>query len=218
MKSVQELIIRDIDEEFEKIRINLKIHLSKDTSLNKSKEFLSNYIPSEVLASSEVLLDTTINYLMDEARTALKQADAQMQNKFFDAEFRKKIKDWSVRLENKLSIDPDVLKYSTDPRLKQGLIAGGITFLTGTAITSVAFPPTMIIGAILSGIVTIILSIIAFKVAFNLATPKAFKQMQLDIDNYLEKSKKQITDWLVSVSTNFEKDFNSFCKENGWEV
>lgn len=55
----------------------------------------------------------------------------------------------------------------------QGLIAAGITFVAGTTITGTIFIPNMVIGAIFSGIVTLLLSAVAFKYAYDKAEKKS---------------------------------------------
>ncbi|HRT84508.1 MAG TPA: hypothetical protein P5523_07715, partial [Bacteroidales bacterium] len=85
-------------------------------------------------------------------------------------------------------------------------------------ITGIAFIPTMVIGAIISGIVTLILSAVAFKIAYDKAEPKAISKMIEDIETYLIISEEQVTEWLDKVILFFDNEFKSFCSNNGWEV
>ena len=147
-----------IRDEFQKIRNNLQIHLDSDNDIQWKKTFLSSRVPKEVMLSSEILLDTVINALMNEARSQLTSASAELQNKFYDHNFREKVKEWAVQIENKLSLEPEYVKYSSNPQLVHGLVAAGVTFITGTILANIIFTPTMVIGAIVSGIVTLILS------------------------------------------------------------
>jgi len=218
MKTSVSQFTDDINDEFLKIRNNLKTHLDDDNDIQRKKMFLSRHVPKEVIQSSEVLLDTVINALMNEARTQLKSASAELQNKFYDYAFREKVKEWAVQIENKLSLEPEYIKYSSDPQLVNGLVAAGITFVAGAAITGIAFIPTMVIGAVVSGIVTLILSAVAFKVAYDKAEPKAISKMIEDIEAYLESSKTQVLEWLGKVICYFDNEFKSFCNNNGWEV
>jgi len=232
----------DINDEFLKIRNNLKTHLDDDNDIKRKRDFLSSHVPKEVIRSSKVLLDTVINALMNEARTQLKSASAELQNKFYDYAFREKVKEWAVQIENKLSLEPEYVKYSSDPQLVYGLVAAGVTFVAGAAITGIVFKhttegdntnlatavgaaitgivfkPTTVIYAIVSGIVTLILSAVAFKVAYDKAEPKAISKMIEDIEAYLESSKKQVLEWLGKVIDYFDNEFKSFCSNNGWEV
>ena len=208
----------DINDEFSKIRNNIQIYLDDDNNVQRKKELLSDHVTKEVIISSEILLDTVINALMDEARHQLKTADAELQNKFYDYNFREKVKQWAVQVENKLSLEPECVKYTSDPQLVQGLVAAGFTFITGAAITGIAFISKMVIGAIISGIVTLILSAVAFKFAYDKAEPKAISKMIEDIEAYLESSKTQVFEWLDKVILSFDNEFKYFCTNNGWEV
>ncbi|HMN18450.1 MAG TPA: hypothetical protein PKD03_12615 [Ignavibacteriaceae bacterium] len=218
MKTSVSQFTDDINDEFLKIRNNLQMHLDDDIGVQRKKMFLSRHVPKEVILSSEILLDTVINALMDDARHQLKTASAELQNKFYDYAFREKVKEWAVQIENKLSLEPEYVKYSSDPQLVNGLVAAGITFVVGAAITGIAFIPTMVIGAIVSGIVTLILSAVAFKFAYDKAEPKAISKMIEDIEAYLENSKTQVLEWLGKVILSFDNEFKSFCGNNGWEV
>jgi len=218
MKTSVSQFTDDINDEFLKIRNNLQMHSDDDNGVQRKKMFLSSHVPKEVTLSSEILLDTVINTLMDEARSELNSASAELQNKFYDYAFREKVKEWAVQIENKLSLEPEYVKYSSDPQLVHGLVAAGVTFITGAAITGIAFMPTMVIGAIVSGIVTLILSAVAFKFAYDKAEPKAISKMIEDIEAYLESSKTQVLEWLGKVILSFDNEFKSFCSNNGWEV
>ena len=218
MKTSVSQFTDDINDEFLRIRKNFHIHLEDNNGIQQKKSFLSTHVPKEVILTSEILLDTVINALMDEARSQLKSASAELQNKFYDHDFREKVKEWAVQIENKLSLEPEYVKYSNDPQLVHGLVAAGVTFITGAAITGIAFIPTMIIGAIVSGIVTLILSAVAFKFAYDKAEPKAISKMIEDIESYLESSKTQVSEWLGKVIPSFDNEFRSFCSNNGWEV
>jgi len=214
---IYEIIKKDIHDEFVKLRTELKIHIEPDSNITQKKKFLKLLIPEEVVHKTEILLDTLINYLIEQARKEIEKADIKFQNKFYEADFRKRINDWTNQLENKLKFDSDMIKYSTDPRLKQGLIAAGITFISGTVITATVFIPEMVVGAIVSGLVTILLSAIAFKIAYDKAAPKSRETVKADIDKYLENAELQMQAWLKSVIEAFSKDFNEFCTLNGFK-
>ena len=209
-------IKKDISGEFSSLKDELQIHLKHDFDVSQTKHFLKTHIPKEIVYKSEILLDTVLNYLMEDARKRIKLADDKLQNKFFDKDFRKRVHEWASQLENKLMLEPDVVNYSFDPRLKQGLIVAGTTFVVGAGVT-LALTPS-VVGAIVSGIVSIILSAIAFKISYDKASPKARKSVKNDIDSYLELTEKQVCDWLEKVVTAFEDDFYDFCSSNGFKL
>lgn len=206
----------DVIDEFSNLKESLKTHLNGDFNVSETKHFLQTHVPKEIVYKSEILLDTLLNYLMEDARKKIESGDEKLQNAFFDADFRRRIHEWSTQLENKLSLEPDVVKYVSDPRLTQGLIASGITFVVGTSIT-IAMAPS-IVGTIVAGIVTVLLSAFAFKLAFEKASPKAREITKLDIDQYLKESQAQVLAWLSKVEKSFNDDFHKFCSANGFEV
>jgi hypothetical protein len=206
----------DIRDEFSSLKDELQIHLKPEFDVSQAKQFLETHIPNEIIYKSELLLDTVLNYLMGEARKKIKPADVKLQNEFFDNDFRKRIHEWASQLENKFKLEPDVVNYSSDPRLKQGLIVSCITLVVGAGITLSLTPS--VVGAIVSGIVTILLSAVTFKIAYDTASPKARQSVENDIDNYLKLTEKQVVEWLEKVVTAFETDFYDFCSTNGFKL
>lgn len=207
-----ENIKTDVSEEFLSIKESLQIYFKPGFDVSQTKQFLQTHVPKEVTYKSEILLDTLLNYLMKDARDKIETADIGLQNAFFDMDFRKRIHEWTKQLQNNLALEPNIVKYSADPRLKQGLIASGITFLAGAGIsTAVA---SGLVGSILSGIATIILTAMVFKIAYNKASPKAREALKADIDQYLASSKEQVFVWLKTVANAFDNDFHAFCTAN----
>jgi len=213
---ISQKIKRDVTDEFSNLKESLETHLSGEFDVSETKRFLQAHVPKEIVYKSEVLLDTLLNYLMEDARKKIAHGDVKLQNAFFDADFRTRIHEWATQLENKLSLEPDVIKYSSDPRLTQGLIASGITFVAGTGI-SVSFIPTTV-GSIVAGIVIILLSAFSFKLAFDKASPKAREVVKKDVDRYLDEAQNQVLTWLSNVEKSFYNDFYKFCSDNGFEV
>jgi hypothetical protein len=205
----------DITDDFSNLKESLLTHLTGDFNVSETKQFLQTHVPKEIVYKSEVLLDTLLNYLMEDARKKIESGDEKLQNAFFDADFRKRIYEWSTLLENKLSLEPDVVKYASDPRLTQGLIASGVTFVIGAGITITLAPS--VVGTIVAGIVTVLLSAFAFKLAFEKSSPKAREITKLDIDEYLKESQTQVLAWLSKVEKSFDDDFYEFCSANGFE-
>ncbi len=209
-------IKKDVNDEFETLNKALQIHLKPDFDINQTKKFLETHVPKEVICKSEMLLDTLLNYLMEDAQKKIKGADVKLQNAFFDADFRKRVHEWAMQMENKLSLEPDIIKYTSDPRIKQGLIASGITFVIGAGVSSTLV--TTLALSVVAGIVTILLAAFAFKIVYDKASPKARKIIKEDIEKYLAASKKQVIEWLEKVREAFEKDFNTFCSANGFLI
>lgn len=209
-------IKNDVIDEFEKLKENLQAYLKPDFDVLKIKQFLRTYIPKEIVHKSDILLDTLLNYLIEDARKRIRSADTKLQNTFFDADFRKRVHEWTKQLENKLVLEPHVVRYSSDPRLKQGLIASGVVFAVGAGVTAAALAPS-IVGTIIGGIVTILLSVFTLRIVFERAAPEARISIKADIDQYLKESQKQVLTWLEKVETNFENNFHDFCSTNGFK-
>lgn len=209
------IIRKDILEEFDNLKKDINVHLQDDYDVKLTKKFLSTHIPREVMLKSDVLLDTLLNYLMHEASFDIKKADVDIQNIFYDMDFRNRIKQWVKQLENNLILDPDMIRYSSDPRIKQGLITGGITFVAGTAISATIISPASLVAIIISGMVTLVLSIFTFKIGFDKGITKAREIIKSDINNYLVITESQITEWLKTIIGTFSKEFSDFCTKNG---
>jgi len=215
---------KHIDKEIGKIWDNVNIHLYEDLDVRKKREFLSTYIPDEVIRSSKILRDTVINALMKEATDRLRDASVELQNRFYDYNIRDKIKEWTSQVENRFS--PDTVTYSINPQIINGLIFSGITLITGGGITKMVFIKNAVkaghssisLGAIISGITTILLSAYMFKLAYDKSETKAISKMKDDIASYLDNAKKQLREYLNGVIRYFDEEFETFCKENGLEV
>lgn len=213
---ITEDIKKDITEEFANLKEELQIHLKPDFDVSQTIQFLQTHIPNEIAHKSKILLDTQLNYLMEDARKKIKTADTKTQNAFFDADFRNRIHDWTIQLENKLQLNPAIVAYSSDPRLTQSLIAAAVTFVVVAGVSYALF--SGVAGVVVSGLVTILLSAFAFKIAYDKATPKARKMVRGDIDQFLETAQKQVAEWLEKVGTAFGDDFHEFCSTNGFEL
>lgn len=211
-----EKIKNDVNDEFVNFRGSLDIYLAHTFDVSQTKEFLQTHIPKEIAYKSEILLDTMLNYLMADAREKIKTADIKLQNAFFDADFRRRIHDWARQLEHELELDPKIVRYTSDPRLKQGLITAGIAIVVGTSVTlSLA---SSVVGVIVAGIVTILFSACAFKFAYDKASPIAREIVKTDVEKFLRSSQRQVLDWLKNVHVAFKDDFNAFCSANGFAL
>lgn len=233
MLNIENQISIDIRDEFNKIQDDLKIHLKDGFEISQTKKFLSTHVPKEIIYRAEILLDTLLNYLMDQALKNLDKADTKLQNKFFDEDFRKRIEKWVIQLENKLQLEPDVIQYSTDPRLKHSLIVGGLSFIIGSLATTVftikaktvtsivgkavvSYNPYLVTTAIITGLAALTISSIIFKRSYDKAAPKSRDKIRTDINEYLSETDIQVKNWLKTVKDSFDKEFETFCSTNGF--
>jgi len=73
----------DITDEFVNLKESLQIHLRPGFDVSQTKQFLQKHVPKEIIFKSEILLDTLLNYLMEDARERIKTADIKLQNAFW---------------------------------------------------------------------------------------------------------------------------------------
>jgi hypothetical protein len=215
-QSIRQAISDDCSAEFMQLRAELNIILEPNFDIISKKDFLQKHISTEVIAKSELLLDTLLNHLMEQAIADLEKADIQLQNKFFKQNFRDRVYEWSRMMDNEFKLNPAYVEYSRDPRGISGLVAGGITFVAGSTVTTLAFVPHLLLGAIISGMATIIASYFAFNMAIEKAAPKSRELVRDDIGNNLKDAEKQAKDWLFRVVDAFYGDFEEFCSNNGY--
>jgi len=105
----------------------------------------------------------------------------------------------------------DELKLSTDPRYIYGGITGGGTFIVGSAFT-VLIPGGLFIKSI-TGLATIALSIVAFKMGFDKSSGISIKKLKEDLEKFLIETEQQFYIWIEDVIKAFNEEFLEFCKE-----
>lgn len=154
---------------------------------------------------------------MDNALSILKDADVDTKNLFYEEDLRNQIAGWFHNIENKLNLNPPTAEFSQDPRSLNGIIAGSITFVTGTAIAVMTFDKESVIRTIVTGVLTLLLSAVSYKVAFNKSDNSARETIKQDIENYLKISESQTKEWLKEVIVTFSKKFDLFCSKNNFE-
>lgn len=203
-----------INSEFNLIREELNIHLKGSFDINQKKQFLVTYIPKEIVFRSNSLLDELINLVFNEAIEHLEKYGVSIQNKFFDADFKTKIKNITSEGNLRLLLEPEVVSFSRDPRVVNGLIAGSSTLVVGSAVTAGFFITSNLVGAIISGIATLVLSVLAYKVTYGKFTEQARNKMQHEIDSFLKTSEQQVKEWLYSIEELFKTEFNQFLDQH----
>lgn len=207
---IQQKIKLDIEEEFKGLRKYIESLLQNDFDIKTQKAFLSNHIPSEITVKSEILLDTLLNYLMNATIKEIEKLSIELQNDFFNQDFRNKIREWVKQTKNQFQLVPPQIEFASDPRWKQGAITGGMAFIVGTTSTVLVFDPTKIIWAMIAGILTIIVSAYLFKKGFEKAEPKAQDVIRSDVLSYVNDSESQVFEWLKTVLNVFNEELKNF--------
>jgi len=206
---------KDFNEEFLKLRQGLEIHLKQDFDIKVTRNFLKDYVPKEVIGKAEILLDTILNYLMEQAGFDLEQADIKLQNSFYERDFRKIIRKWTKKVENQLTLEPSSIQFSLDTRLLYGSTTAGMTAVAGVAAT-VAFSTGRVIAAIIGGIATLIASAIAFKLGFEKGASKSRSKVKSEVEHYIADSETLVLEWLKRVVNVFAAEFDEFCRANAY--
>lgn len=212
---ISKKILNDSKEEFAKLRESITASfLSGDYDIDTTKEALRQVLPNEVMQKVILLLDTLLNYLMDEAIELLKDADLEIRNAFFRARINEKIQQWAKETTNKLLNETSTIDLGKDIRLRNGLIAGGVTFLSVATLTKVVFTPSSTTNVIVAVIITIASTFVNYKFAYNKSSDKVRKNIEQAVKEHLNKCEKLTNELLESVIKAFSDDFKSFCVSN----
>lgn len=206
-------ISQDIKQQFDNIRLDITNQLDKDFDIKITTKHLSIYIPKEVIYNSELLLKTLLSYVMRDAQKAIENLDVKTKNKFYDAKLKEKIIEFANSLKDNKNLINNAIEFQKDNRKRNALIASGITFVAG-ATGTMAMTPVCIVGAIVSGIVTIIIAAFAFKLAYDKTTIKTRANIREDVNNYLKKTEKEVELWLNEVTISFNNELKKFIDEN----
>jgi hypothetical protein len=204
-----------IKSEFKTIRNEVNTQLEAQFDINQKKEFLATYIPKEIIFRSKALVETLINYKNKEAINYLEKNkyDIKVQNKFFEADFKTRIKNLTDKLDLVLIEDSDELSYSRDPRLMKSMIAGGSIFVLGSALSAGFFKDSKL-SAFISGSATILLSVLAYRLTYNNFSEQARQKIHEDVYDFITKSEKQIKEWLNNIDKLFDEEFNQFLEKH----
>lgn len=206
-------ISQDIKQQFDNIRLDITNQLDKDFDIKITVKHLSIYIPKEVIYNSELLLKTLLSYVMSDAQKAIENLDVKTKNKFYDAKLKEKIIEFANSLKDNKNLINNAIEFQKDNRKRNALIASGITFVAG-ATGTMAMAPVCIVGAIVSGIVTIIIAAFAFKLAYDKTAIKTRANIREDVNNYLKKTEKEVELWLTEVTIAFNNELQKFIDEN----
>lgn len=203
-----------VELEFKNLKNNFKTHLEGNFDLIQKKDFLVTYMSSEIIYKSEIFFDTLLNELMRNAVETLDNFDDDdIEIKFYEADFRNKIKYFVTQNENKFNLNIDVVKNIADNRLINGIIAGGITGVVGLSATFI-FNPLLSIGAIISSIAVAVLSIVVYKITYNKSEINSKIKLEEAVDVFLEVTENEIKRWLKLIEDLFYSEINHFAEEN----
>jgi hypothetical protein len=166
-----------------------------------------------------VMVNTLINYQMQEIESTIDSLDVDTQNAFYDLNIREQIHKLLKITEHKLHLEPKKVPFTNDPRYPRAILTSGTIAAVGAGITYAAwlFDPTKIALPIIGGLATIAASAYAGKKGFEYAEPKARQQIREDVIHYLNKTEAQMQEWMLTVKDLFDKEFQNFSQSHGIE-
>lgn len=191
----------DLRREFDGLRADLGRHLVIDSADDHTRRLLTDHVPTMVVGRANLLLDTLLSYLMEDATEALAGVPTAVKNEFYDLELRARVKD-------SFSLEPETLQFSFDPRVIAGGVAAGGMALAGGMVMALLLSGPLF--RIVAGLVTLAASTLAFRMAHRAATGTACQRLHDDVREYVEKSERNVSSWLASVEQYFMSEFEAF--------
>jgi hypothetical protein len=199
-------ISENIRQEFAGIRRDVQLHLAPGVTIDHARVLLAQHVPELVVGRAQLLLDSLLNYLMEDATAVLDDQPTEVKNDFY-------AKDLRVLIKGRFSLNPQALMFSFDRRLVHGgVAAGGVLVAGGVAL--VLFQPT-VLSRLLIGLGTLVGSAAAFRTAYSSGTGSARRQLEADVTTYLEQSEAQVREWLSGVERAFADAFDKFASQYG---
>ncbi|NEU72359.1 hypothetical protein PI95_007165 [Hassallia byssoidea VB512170] len=202
-------INRDIDRVFQEVyeEIRKNYFVTGNDDLERLQSAISQYVPRMIANKKWLLLDTTLNYLTEDAIRNLEGYESKVPNSFYqqNRDFREKRKVEFQHSESKNSV-----LLSPDPRFVYsavsgvgGCILGG---LIGINILKLEFPilPTFAVVSAIGGAI----------VTYYNTTSIAMQKIEEDVMEYLQKSQTQAKEELNKTIESYSDEFNNFLKEH----
>ena len=194
-------IAKDAREEFGELRAELNRYFNPEADVDQARNLIAEHAHTRVGAQAQLLLDTLLNYLMEDAEEALADAPTGIKNEFYDLDLRGRVK-------KSFTLDPELLKLSFDPRLIAGGVAAGATATAGGLVTALFL--CGLASRVVGGIATLVASVLASKIAYTATTDTAREWLQDDVEGYVTCSEQQVSSWLASVEEYFVAAFKEF--------
>ena len=196
-------IADDVRQEFEKLRVELGYYVGPNAEVGQAQKMLVEHAPAMVGARADVLFDTLLNYLMEDASRELADASPKLQNEFYAVDLRKRARD-SFKLES----EPP--RMSFDQRILAGGLAAGVTATAGGLVTALLL--WGLIGRIAGAVATVGATVVAFKLGFECGSAAGWARERLkeDLEEYLTLAEQRVASWLASVEEFFVSEFREF--------
>ena len=194
-------ITADTREEFDELRKDLSHHFEAEADVDQERRLLVEHVRTMVVARTQLLLDTLLNYLMEDALVALADAPTAVKNEFYDLDLRSRVK-------QSFTLEHESLEFSHDPRVIAGGVATGVTAATGGLMTALLL--SGLIPHLVGGVATLVASAVAFRIAHTSTTGIALQRLRNDVDAYVTQSEHHVSSWLANVEDFFVSAFKEF--------
>jgi len=211
LKQIEKKLDEDISKEIELIKNEVYYILNKDLDLYFLKEFIKYYPRKLLKEKAEILLDTLLNYLMQEALKNIKNLDLDHQYEFFKENLREKIKNKILSENGGFKPQPLRIKENEDLLDKTLTAAPGIAVSAGGLIATIAIPETLPLKAI-PAVSTLVGPIYVVK-KFKEKNRRLKNIWKKQINTYLKNAKNELKSWLLKVEKNFLDNLETFCKK-----
>jgi len=191
----------NIKAEFIDIRASAHQHIRPSADVDHARRLIDQHVPARIVARAEVLRDSLLNYLMEDALESLSSATVGDRNQFYALDIR-------ARMEETFRIERQSLHYSIDPRQRDGLAAASATVITGGMIAGLVL--TGMLSRVAVGMATVGVAVAAYKGVHRARTSAARKSLQADLSRYLDQSEARVAVWLDDVRLSFEQAFDEY--------
>lgn len=211
LKQIEKKLDEDISKEIELIKNEVYYILNKDLDLYFLKEFIKYYPRKLLKEKAEILLDTLLNYLMQEALKNIKNLDLDHQYEFFKENLREKIKNKILSENGGFKPQPLRIKEDEDLLDKTLTAAPGIAVSAGGLIATIAIPETLPLKAI-PAVSTLVGPIYVVK-KFKEKNRRLKNMWKKQINTYLKNAKNELKSWLLKVEKSFLDNLETFYKK-----
>jgi hypothetical protein len=223
-QKIQQLVTKA----FERIRKDVSMCFNDDYDPEQARIVLRDTVPRLLITETEKLVDTTFNYLMDDALEILKDADIAVKNALFEYDFRNIKKTFEINPESfEFTWTPSKLLCGGAAGATVAILGGGASYSLGAATytkmaatagwaSKLAF--TGIIVGLVGGLVTIVLAATAFKKGADMAVPLSRRKLEDDAESFIAARQKDVTLWLDGLIHQFQMEFKGFCEQKGFRA
>ena len=206
IRNTSKQIAANIRDEVAGIGRDTRLHLDPEITVDHARELLAQHVPVLVVGRAQMLLDSLLSYLMEDAMETLSIAPTEIKNDFYDLDLR-------ARIKRSFLLEPQTLTFSFDPRVVAGGVAAGGTIAAGSLFVGLVL--TTVVSRIIGGLATLVASAFAYRLAHSAGTESARKVLESDLAAYLAQAENQVTDWLAEVDRAFVDAFDEFASNFG---